>query len=45
MPKMPPRKSYIFSGSWLKTQNGDQNRILYPSLTSSQTAKLFPLKK
>ena len=36
-------KSSIFSGSWSKTQNSDQNRV-YPSLTLL-TAKLFPLKR
>ena len=35
-------KSSIFSGRWLKTQNGDQNRI-YPS--HFQTAKLFHFKR
>ena len=36
-------KKNFFSGSWSKTQNGDQNRI-YPSLTL-ETAKCSPLKR
>ena len=36
-------KSSVLSGSWTKTQNGDQNRI-YTFLTL-QTAKFFPLKR